>query len=848
MNTSPSTDKHFDLIPVHHLLGERYTFNVPSFQRGYRWGKQEVEDLLCDLAEFADQQTGADASGRQPAQTYLLQPLVVRKAGDTQYDVLDGQQRLTTLRILLQWLKENIATEDPSSGTSLFFTITYSYRNQHSPIDFENLNELKNLSHKLNWATSPDHFFVYKAYECLNQSVLAHPPLTDRERQVHAILQNKYTAYTVLREIRGILSKEGKPLPIQAVNQIYEYLLKGQNDAGEFKIYDTLLNAASLKIVNQNKKYLSAGKGKRFPKRTDRTIRQKILPFLQTKDISGIYNTLLDDKNRRIAKEIHKIIQKNTSAPNKGILHQIYNLLLGKDANGKQVKFIWYDCTDEVKASSEPADNDAENSRPAGEFPSKDLEAIRFFNQFNEGKIPLTASDLIKALFIMNTKREGGADTLVQTRTNLIILQWDQLEKQFQDPAFIAFAFPPKSAATDESPNKLEISLDVNSLDDFFNFAVLKTPTPQDSLPAYRYFQEKFDNSFPQEFTHLWQDTVLKSFDVLVRWYQDPVCYNYVGWLVFCGKSLLDIRAALKQASTQQNAIAQLRQLIKNELPREPALKEKYNAEYTDYWDAVLKEANYAENPWLLRKVLLLFNIAIYIKPTDLDEEAVQKFPFAAYYKDKWDLEHIASQKDNDLREAAKQKEWVRHTITALEMENQPITISPTPTDAETPNGPINPPRKSAPGEQTPDLLTDLKQFRDHSAGKFSELYQRVVEFYDKKYEFSEDAEKNEMQKHDISNMVLLDKTTNRGYHNDPFPYKLKCIIERDSAGQLILAGTKNAFLHYYNFLSEETPNGPKNAEPFQLPNLLLWAAQDRKKYRAGIKNTLQKLFKKEKE
>lgn len=74
----------------------RTLFSIPSYQRGYRWTKAEVEALLDDLLDFA----------RTPSEAvYCLQPLVVQSLGENKYNVVDGQQRLTTLALILHALK-----------------------------------------------------------------------------------------------------------------------------------------------------------------------------------------------------------------------------------------------------------------------------------------------------------------------------------------------------------------------------------------------------------------------------------------------------------------------------------------------------------------------------------------------------------------------------------------------------------------------------------------------------------------------------------------------------------------------------------------------------------------------
>lgn len=71
-------------------------FSIPHYQRGYRWTDKEVEALLNDLLAFAK----SDAR----EESYCLQPLVLQEMSNGQLRVVDGQQRLTTLAIILQSL------------------------------------------------------------------------------------------------------------------------------------------------------------------------------------------------------------------------------------------------------------------------------------------------------------------------------------------------------------------------------------------------------------------------------------------------------------------------------------------------------------------------------------------------------------------------------------------------------------------------------------------------------------------------------------------------------------------------------------------------------------------------
>ena len=114
-------DNKIELKSVKELLGMK--FFIPSYQRGYRWTELQVKDLLNDIWEFS-------LNKKQEYEFYCLQPLVVkRKDNDNvilekikknaqnlddvksmlkscSWEVIDGQQRLTTIFIILSELGE----------------------------------------------------------------------------------------------------------------------------------------------------------------------------------------------------------------------------------------------------------------------------------------------------------------------------------------------------------------------------------------------------------------------------------------------------------------------------------------------------------------------------------------------------------------------------------------------------------------------------------------------------------------------------------------------------------------------------------------------------------------------
>ena len=80
-----------------------YKFMIPAYQRGYRWTTQEVTDLLNDVHEFIPKQID-DSSEKT---WYCLQPIVLKLIDNENYEVIDGQQRLTTIFLILHYLNQD---------------------------------------------------------------------------------------------------------------------------------------------------------------------------------------------------------------------------------------------------------------------------------------------------------------------------------------------------------------------------------------------------------------------------------------------------------------------------------------------------------------------------------------------------------------------------------------------------------------------------------------------------------------------------------------------------------------------------------------------------------------------
>lgn len=122
-------------------------FFVPKYQRGYRWTESQVKTLLNDLWDNCSQETQNE---------YCLQPVVVRKRGVNDYELIDGQQRLTTILILLNYIKKEYIPR-----TEIKFTLEYETRGATASF-LNNINETD--AHE-----NIDFYHIFMANKCIEQ-------------------------------------------------------------------------------------------------------------------------------------------------------------------------------------------------------------------------------------------------------------------------------------------------------------------------------------------------------------------------------------------------------------------------------------------------------------------------------------------------------------------------------------------------------------------------------------------------------------------------------------------------------------------------------------------------------
>ena len=622
-------NKNFAPKPIADLLDGKHLFVIPSFQRGYRWEKKEVTDLLEDIKQFANDKSSKSDS-------YFLQPIVVKACkynGYDAYEVLDGQQRLTTLLLLLKRIMKRISEDERETYQKLLYNIVYTNRPQ---LDFDKPNAADNI----------DSYYLSEA-KC---------------------------------------------------------------------IIDEWFN-----VQKQNKQNLN--------------------------DFIG---TLLYEQE-------------------------------------KQVKAIWY----EIDENSE------------------DLISINIFNRLNKGKISLTSSELIKALFIMDYDLRAEGDKLPAEQLSM---EWNEMERKFQNDNFWYFI--------SDDNRGTQTRIDV-----LFDF-VTGRKEDDESDYSYREFQRLYDYCRAQEqnkanipslgdwakdisnMQDAWRQ-IRKTYDRLVAWYEDNLYYHYIGYLVAIDFTPLQIYNYLEDEKrnckdsepeyewTVEDTMLSLRKKIMERFKKDKKFIKKEEIDEFEY------ESDYVS------RILLLFNV----ESCRIGQNI--RFPFDKYKKENWDVEHVDSQNETTLQEYEDRMRWLDNIKFILNIEQ-----------SERSKELIN---------ECETLIKEFTEKKKVNVDKYNAFYQKINKFYSAKPgENYLEIDLTTKEKDYLSNLTLLDSSTNREYKDAPFAYKRHCIVEYDKKGErFIPLCTRNLFLKYYT---------DSNTESSYL-DLMRWNSSDREGYIKAIHQVVDPIF-----
>jgi len=296
-----------------------------------------------------------------------------------------------------------------------------------------------------------------------------------------------------------------------------------------------------------------------------------------------------------------------------------------------------------------------------------------------------------------------------------------------------------------------------------FELITGKSDNPEDIYFIFREFSKIFTDNTGKTIDDIWK-IIKRRFQTLKDWFEDRELYHKIGFLITLGE---DIKNLMDQS--QRKPKSEFNEII----------NVKINKKFQDIQIDKIEYGN--EN---IRNILLMHNIQTMLNK----KEENSRFPFNRYKREKWDIEHIHAVASEMPKTEQQQKDWLEQT------------------------------RKYIDEKQT-DLTERMDNYQEKEFGK---LFNDILDYFSK-----EDNEKKHEDINDLSNLVLLDMGTNRGYKNAVFPYKRMKIIEKEKEGVFVPLCTKNVFMKFYN--------------RDEIKQKTLWSEEDRKYYLDNIKEILNK-------
>lgn len=404
---------------------------------------------------------------------------------------------------------------------------------------------------------------------------------------------------------------------------------------------------------------------------------------------------------------------------------------------------------------------------------------IEVFNRLNRGKISLTDSELIKALFLLCIKVAPAYGSSLLTPETLV-RKWDDMCKKFQNEEFWNM-IAPKGA--DYS----------NRLDLLFDF--IKDCSGNGRGSAYRFYYKKMHGLLTSpdinKVEELWTE-VKQYFDTLCKWHENVHKHNFIGYLIENGEDLANIYSSPDL---------------------ETKIRKGLGLENVDEIDTLRYYDN--EGYKKIRKVLLLFNVLTC-------DKFGQKFPFNLYRDNTFDVEHVNSQTDNPIEKIDEKIAWVKQQAIPC------LWIDRNETDT---NGIL-----TSGAREARDLITEGVQFlrdvklnNNRDTGSKFKGYRTAVEYY----YASGNRNTGMFEKDAIGNLALLNSSINREYKNALFPQKLRTLKRSDQEGVYIPLCTKYMFLKYYS-------NPQANVSAF---SMMRWRQEDQDEYTEAIKESIRKIF-----
>lgn len=368
-------------------------------------------------------------------------------------------------------------------------------------------------------------------------------------------------------------------------------------------------------------------------------------------------------------------------------------------------------------------------------------KSIPLFTRLNQGRIPLTDAELIKAVLLTHIEQAKTG------RENEVAAQWDGIERDLQRDEIWSFVAHQKSHNTQQHGTRIDLLLD----------ALAHKP----AIGARRYHTFDALQERAQKDSLVFWDEVVALHAQILGWFEESRLYNKIGFLVACGTSIGDILSWAKGKVDNNGA-----ELPPTKSAFESILNTRIQAALKVNFDDDLDALRYNDRAGYrqLQQVLLLFNVAI----------CRERFPFKEHVGQAWSLEHIHAQNAQDLNRVEHWDTWLkehRKALLAIKSDGNTAAVSEI---------------LALIDKVTPQLHTrqfSQEQFRDLAGQILLALNNGVIEEAD----------------HSIANLALLSQGGNAALSNAVFEVKRHKVLKMDKRGDYIPAATRNVFLKYYS-------------------------------------------------
>lgn len=398
------------------------------------------------------------------------------------------------------------------------------------------------------------------------------------------------------------------------------------------------------------------------------------------------------------------------------------------------------------------------------------------FAHLNSGKIELTCSELIKAILLSDGNKESS-DNKGLLDKSLVAAQYAEMEEAFNDDRLWYML------QTDEP------LYNGSRMDLLFNMVLNINRKAYEADPKAAFYKVYAGRA---DLSRFWKDC-RAYFVRIMDLYKNPYTYHYIGYLTYTeGNNKIDDWVKAYKESGLKGCIEQLKSKVRESIS---GLGDFEKITYSDTSKATL------------RKIFILHNIQTILIHYEAIKKAnlglrfsYEQFPFELLYSQKWDIEHIASLTDNPLTKQKDRKDWI-----ASAKADYPEIFA-----------------------QRPELNNEIDLFeKDSKTERFTHIYNEIVG----------SAESNSPQNKDgLGNLVLLDRHTNRSYHNSLYKRKRKIILAASNIDNqnkeyqvtYIPRCTLNVFLKTYN-----TGLDVKLGE---------WTQDDYDKYLGDLKEKLEQI------